>query len=298
MNNGYIGADIGSTAIFLSQAPIRFRRQSGQVLMLGMALVLLAAFTMLATFNTGRVVNDKVQLVNAADAAAFSAAVVVARQLNFLAYTHRSMMANHLAVGHMVSYTSWVRALADLRQNNPAVITRLMTDFPELALTDEAIGKILGPGGDGVDNIAPLYIALTQSLMYSQTVAQVATYDALVNYDAVNGEKSLEQEAMEMIAGLHEMTVYQDPELIQTIHVNNTDHLDYIKSRVGARDEAVLDAVLLEINGQDDLIRNVLSYNALGDVDVIFDLAEKSIDALASRDWFRDRSWDQGLCTL
>ena len=35
------------------------------------------------------------------------------RHLNFLAYTNRAMIANHAAVGHFVSYVSWVRYIHD-----------------------------------------------------------------------------------------------------------------------------------------------------------------------------------------
>ena len=270
------------------------QNQAGQVLMLGMALLVVAGLTIIATFNTGRVVSDKVQLVNAADAAAYSAGVIVARQLNFLAYTNRAMMANHVAVAHMVSYTSWVRSVRDLRQNHSDVIDEIILLVPDLNLTYDAIDEILGPGGTGADNISPLYIALTQSLMYSQSLAQKITYDSLVNYDAAGGERALEVQAMELIAELHEMTFYQDPESIEAIDVNNLEHLNYIITRVAVQDQILLNTVQTEINEQDDLVRGFLSYDEAGDVDVIYAMAERSIDALASRDWFRDRSWDYG----
>jgi hypothetical protein len=39
--------------------------------------------------------------------------VWTARHLNFIAYTNRAMIANHVAVGHFVSYVSWVRYIND-----------------------------------------------------------------------------------------------------------------------------------------------------------------------------------------
>jgi hypothetical protein len=58
-------------------------------------------------------VTEKSLVANAADAAAYSGAVWTARHLNFMAYTNRAMIANHVAVGHFVSYVSWIRYIDD-----------------------------------------------------------------------------------------------------------------------------------------------------------------------------------------
>lgn len=76
----------------------------GQALILVMAIVLIASVVLFMVFNSGRAVNEKINLVNAADAAAYSGAQIAARQLNFMAYTNRAMIANELAIGHMYSY--------------------------------------------------------------------------------------------------------------------------------------------------------------------------------------------------
>lgn len=60
-------------------------------------------------FNTAQRVTANTEAVNAADGAAYSAAVWSARHLNFLAYTNRAMVANHVAAGHLVAYVSWIR---------------------------------------------------------------------------------------------------------------------------------------------------------------------------------------------
>ena len=73
--------------------------QSGQSLVLAMGLFLVASVTAFLVFNSGRAVNEKINLVSAADAAAYSGAQIAARQLNFMAYTNRAMMANEVSVG-------------------------------------------------------------------------------------------------------------------------------------------------------------------------------------------------------
>jgi hypothetical protein len=79
----------------------------------GQALVIMLAFTGVLTavfvlvYNVGQTVNDKVKLVNAADAAAFSAAQWEARSLNYQAYLNRAIVANEVAIGQLVSLRSW-----------------------------------------------------------------------------------------------------------------------------------------------------------------------------------------------
>ena len=78
--------------------------QRGQSIFLALGLALVLSVTLFLVFNSGRAVNEKINLVNAADAAAYSGAQIAARQLNFMAYTNRAMIANEVAIGHMFSY--------------------------------------------------------------------------------------------------------------------------------------------------------------------------------------------------
>jgi hypothetical protein len=89
------------------------RHQSGQIAPLALFGVLITSAVLVLMFNTGQKVTEKSHLTNAADAAAYSGAVWTARHLNFMAYTNRAMIANHAAVGHFVSYVSWVRYIDD-----------------------------------------------------------------------------------------------------------------------------------------------------------------------------------------
>lgn len=88
-------------------------RQSGQIAPLALFGLLIASAALVLMFNTGQKVTEKSHLANAADAAAYSGAVWTARHLNFMAYTNRAMIANHAAVGHFISYVSWVRYIHD-----------------------------------------------------------------------------------------------------------------------------------------------------------------------------------------
>lgn len=85
------------------------RRQRGQIAPIALFGVLIASAVLVVMYNAGHKITEKSHVANAADAAAYSGAVWTARHLNFLAYTNRAMVANHVGVGHFVSYVSWVR---------------------------------------------------------------------------------------------------------------------------------------------------------------------------------------------
>lgn len=87
--------------------------QLGQIAPVALFGVLIASAALMLMYNTGQKVTEKSQVANAADAAAYSGAVWTARHLNFMAYTNRAMIANHAAVGHLVSYVSWIRYIDD-----------------------------------------------------------------------------------------------------------------------------------------------------------------------------------------
>ena len=78
----------------VAQRPQGADRQHGQALVLGLFLVFATLAVLLLMFNTGRVVDEKMRLTNAADATAWSVATLEARALNYDAYTNRAIVAN------------------------------------------------------------------------------------------------------------------------------------------------------------------------------------------------------------
>jgi hypothetical protein len=85
----------------------RLSQHSGQAIVLILLLTLAALVAGVALYSTGILTSEKIQLQNAADASAYSVSVVEARDLNFTAYLNRSMVANEVAIGQMVSMMSW-----------------------------------------------------------------------------------------------------------------------------------------------------------------------------------------------
>jgi Putative Flp pilus-assembly TadE/G-like len=95
----------------------RVRRQSGQVLVLGLAVLFAGSLALYFMFNTGQVNATKHRLTNAADAAAYSSALWRARVLNFHAYSNRAIIAQEVAVAQAVTLVSWAKYFKTLTQN-------------------------------------------------------------------------------------------------------------------------------------------------------------------------------------
>jgi hypothetical protein len=79
----------------------------GQALVFGLVFAAVAGIIVLLLFNSAILTTTKSQLQNAADAGAYSAAVMQARDANFSAYTNRAMIANQVAVAQFVSLKSY-----------------------------------------------------------------------------------------------------------------------------------------------------------------------------------------------
>ncbi|WP_156115025.1 hypothetical protein [Pseudomonas sp. ML96] len=65
-------------------------------------------------FNQGILTRDRVQVENAADAAAYSQAKLFARHQNLIAYTNRAIVANELSIGQVVALMSWSKRYANI----------------------------------------------------------------------------------------------------------------------------------------------------------------------------------------
>lgn len=115
------------------------KKQSGQVLVMSLLFLIVSITLVQMLFGVGLINNEKERLINAADGAAYSAGTYFARHLNFLAYTNRVMLANHVAVGHYISYVSWIRYAHDSIDK----LDRLAGFFPSGKLITRSAEKII-----------------------------------------------------------------------------------------------------------------------------------------------------------
>jgi hypothetical protein len=148
------------------------RPHSGQalVVMLSFMAVLSAGFVLV--FNVGQVVNDKIKLTNAADAAAYSAALWEARSLNYQAYLNRAIVANEVATAQLVSLRSWSQYIGQLATN----ADRITRYIPALATPMRALAQGWSQVNAGMQRgLPPLESALSlwnaRSLAAAQSVA-------------------------------------------------------------------------------------------------------------------------------
>jgi hypothetical protein len=107
------------------------RHSGGQALVLALFLLLAGAAALLQLFDAGQLVHEKVRLTHAADAAAYSGALVQARALNFQAYANRAQVAHQVAMAHLVTLASWAKfGAAEARQagaaNPPAGVVGML----------------------------------------------------------------------------------------------------------------------------------------------------------------------------
>ncbi|MHB8789830.1 MAG: pilus assembly protein TadG-related protein [Desulfobulbaceae bacterium] len=89
--------------------------QRGQASVFILALLGVVLVCAILLYQSGRLTSEKMQLQNAADAAAYGASTLEARALNFAAYTNRAMVANEVGIGQMVGMLSWADELKSVQ---------------------------------------------------------------------------------------------------------------------------------------------------------------------------------------
>ncbi|AVJ27269.1 hypothetical protein CLM73_09190 [Achromobacter spanius] len=98
-------------------------RQRGQALVLGIVIAAVGAASLVVLYNLGQTIEARSRLTHAADAAAYSGALVQARALNAIAYVNRSQIAHQVALAHLVTLGASAQYLDALqsqrRRGNP-----------------------------------------------------------------------------------------------------------------------------------------------------------------------------------
>jgi len=86
-------------------------RERGQALVPALLFLVVGGVALYLAFNSLQLTSAKIKLQNTADASAYAAALLQARDYNFSAYTNRAMVANQAAIAQMVSLKSFVDML-------------------------------------------------------------------------------------------------------------------------------------------------------------------------------------------
>lgn len=156
------------------------RSARGQALIFGLLFAGVAAIVVLLLFNSALLTTTKSQLQNAADAGAYSASVLQARDANFSAYTNRAMIANQVAVAQLVSLESYFE---DARQTHRRVRSggipnTWRTIFPSSAPAWDAARRLpLDAEARAVQNLVPPAVKALNLLIDALDLAQEAHHD-------------------------------------------------------------------------------------------------------------------------
>ncbi len=96
----------GGRSVASTMKNLRYSRGQAAVFVLLFLGVL--TLSLIFVYKAGKVTTERMQVQNAADAVAYSVSSIEARDLNFMAYTNRAMIANEVAIGQMVGLASWL----------------------------------------------------------------------------------------------------------------------------------------------------------------------------------------------
>ena len=173
--------------------------------------ILLAAAMMLVMASAGNKFTERSRLVNTADAAAYSGAAWTARHLNFIAYTNRAMIANHVGTGHFIAYVSWIRYIEDTTGN-----LALVTSFiPVVNAATRAVDNFAEIIREIAEISAEIYVPGVDILNRLYFVAQAEAHLSLI----INSVDGVMQQTADAI----------DPE----IRINNQGDIGSFDRRVG-----------------------------------------------------------------
>ncbi len=128
--------------------------QRGQASVFVLAMIGVVLVSVLFLYQSGRLTSEKMQLQNAADAAAYGASTLEARSLNFSAYTNRAMVANEVAVGQLVGLLSFADELKTTEEYADVYVSMIET-FAEIVVDACAVETfgICIPIVEGIANV-------------------------------------------------------------------------------------------------------------------------------------------------
>lgn len=142
-------------------------KESGQAIILGAVSLLVLAVGIMTTAQLGWAIKERIQLQHAADNAAYSTATMVARSLNFIAWTNRAMVSQYVTAMALQSYVTYFDGLNMLVAAAAAsvlsgsfvlgVAGRILQLIPFTSPVGTAmieLAKVIGKGGNAIEKVA------------------------------------------------------------------------------------------------------------------------------------------------
>lgn len=153
-------------------------RQGGQAMVLSLILLGFTVMAMLFGFNASQLNHEGTRLQNTADNTVYSLANIVARDMNFKAYTNRAAVANQVAVAQMVGLSAWFN-MTDTFTDNACT---LLCWVPYLGQAINAVARVTNTINQGAQPFFEAMVNVENILLKAISTAQVA-----VNYAGLVG---------------------------------------------------------------------------------------------------------------
>ena len=156
------------------QRPGNLAAARGQALVLSLVLLFGGALGFYFMFSTGQVASTRQRLDNAADAAAWSAALWRARVMNYHAYANRAIVAQEVAIAQAVTLASWAKYFEQFSAN----AAMLASVYPPVAAVLEVSADLARTGRTLTEQTAAEEVlarsAYKRTLAASQEVLQAS----------------------------------------------------------------------------------------------------------------------------
>src|SRR4051812_26153663 len=125
---------------------------TGQVMPLTVILIGVVTLSVIFLYNSNIVVTQRIKLQNTADAAAYSSATMDARYLNFMAYSNRAMIADHVITAQIIGVASEGRMLNKMTEKLADYLDWIPYYGKYIAIVAKAL-NILSTGLDSAADI-------------------------------------------------------------------------------------------------------------------------------------------------
>ena len=168
--------------------------QQGQAMVFGLLFIGITLIALIVMFNQGILTRDRVQVENAADAAAYSQAKLFARHQNLIAYTNRAIIANELSIGQVVALMSWSKRYANIPRwvnSFPAYQIPVALIPPKPMISDilsavtlpyQIMGQVVRTVSTPVVSIYPTVASSFNMIMgFFQKAFAIATFEAQIS---------------------------------------------------------------------------------------------------------------------
>lgn len=259
----------------------------GQIIIGALAVFLVAGILLIMLFNNGLALREKTQLIDAADAAAYSEGVITARRLNFMAYTNRAVVTNHLAAGHAVIYMSWIRHATTTWQADD--------DFYEYGwFFNMHPGPIVRIG---MNILLPTFIANLAD--YEADVQNFLSSINTANLALSQGQQDALTRAVLVNSDVRNLTVAQfDTDPANPIRVNNVTDITNTVAQAVNVGNVLLANELDNINNEDAALTSFLQL--VDNTAAFLQMSANAIDEnnpnqIPSSHWYNARDWRTNL---